>query len=340
MRIFSQFQRRVRRLGVPTVNVLGENLVAGVPCLRPNDELVARAAAEHFLERRLEHFAFCGARGLRFSEDRRAHFVAALAAHGHSVHVLEDGQPERLLTWAAMQRRMLQRVAPLAAWLRRLPKPVGLLACNDARACQVSNTCRECGIAVPDEVAIVGVDNDPVLCEMATPPLSSVDPNAARIGYEAAAMLERMIAGHRPAAADNLIEPAGVVARQSTDVLAIPDRQVVDAVRFVHNHACRYLTIDELIEHTGTCRRTLDRWFIRYLGHSVTDEVTRVRIERLKDLLATTPLRLDEIAEIAGFSHPETMHRLFKEACGQTPGEFRKARQFHAANKGFGGRQM
>ncbi|HEV2970824.1 MAG TPA: DNA-binding transcriptional regulator [Pirellulales bacterium] len=332
-RIWPTLEKQVRQLGVPSVNVLYENTLAGIPNMAPNDTLVAQAAVHHLLDRGLRQFAFCGFRGLRFSEQRKLAFREALGARGYPVSVFEDGGARRTVGLVAFEQKWLQQLGRMETWLRGLPKPVGLMACNDVRAYQVSNACREIGLAVPDEVAIIGVDNDPTLCELATPPLTSIDPNPAKVGYEAAALLHRMIENKSPAPKEVLIEPTGIVARRSSDVLAIPDRDVVDAVRFVRDRACQGLTVEELVEHTAVSRSTLDRWFTKCLGHSASDEITHVRIERAKELLATTNLVVEEVSRLAGFSHPETMYRLFKENCNQTPSEFRKARQLTARGR-------
>ena len=325
VRMFAPLVREVRRLGVPTVNVLSENLLPSIPRVVPDNRLLAQAAADHLWDRGLRNFAFVGIRGLRFSDERREHFVAALSRRGQTVQVFEEGRSQQPITLDNYRRCMQHDSRRMVEWLRELPKPVGLMTCNDARGNVVASACREAGIRVPDEIAIIGVDNDSVFCEMATPPLTSVDPNAAKIGYEAAALLERLIRGARPRSEETLVEPAGVVARQSTDVLAISNRDVAELVRYVREHACRGLTVETLSETKAVARATLDRWFRKHLGHSVSDEIARVRIARVQELLTTTAMTLADIAARSGFEHFETMYRLFKKECGKTPNQFRQA---------------
>jgi LacI family transcriptional regulator len=332
-RIWPTLERDVRQLRVPCVNVLGESTLPGIPNLSPDDALVAKAAVNHMLDRGLRQFAFCGFRGLRFSDQRKASFCDILSARGYPVNVFEDGEPGRTIGLVAFEQKWLNDLDRMEVWLRELPKPIGLMACNDVRAYQVSNACREAGLNVPDEVAIVGVDNDPTLCELATPPLTSIDPNPAKVGYEAAALLQRMIESNGSAPDEVLVEPTGIISRRSSDVLAISDRDVVEAVRCVRDRACQGFTVEDLVAYTAVSRSTLDRWFTKFLGRSVSDEITRVRIERVKELLATTNLVVEEVSHLAGFSHPETMYRLFKESSGQTPSEFRKARQLMARGR-------
>jgi LacI family transcriptional regulator len=230
-----------------------------------------------------------------------------------------------------VEEKTFQHDKNLAAWLRSLPKPIGLMACNDMRAYQVLSVCSGCDIRVPDEIAVVGVDDDPVLCKLSSPPLSSVDPDAHRIGYEAAALLDRLINGQQPAAGATRIEAAAVVARQSTDVVALADADMITAVRQIREHACDGLTTETLVKKLAISRRTLYRWFDRHLGHSPNEEITRVKLERVKELLKTTNLSTDKIARLAGFEFAESMHRLFRTRFGRPPGAYRTLYQRHGA---------
>lgn len=333
--------RCVRRLGVPTVNLSGERSLPGIPTVVTDDEAIVRAAVEHLQKRRLEHFAYCGFRRVAFSDIRCGHFVQQLAAAGHSA-ALFDGPSPSLRTGprsypvrsklgsenlAAVERDAILHSDALGTWLRALPKPVGLMACNDMRAYQVLSVCREQGIRVPEEVALIGVDNDPVQCELCDPPLSSVDSNAQRLGYEAAALLDRLLQRDTTLPPLTLVPPVGVVARRSTDLLAVADREVIQAVQYLREHACQGLTPTQLVRHTALSRSTLERWFAEHLGHTVHEELCRVRVDRVKDLLVASDLPLAEIAERTGFAHSETMQRLFKKTVGQTPGQYRAERR-------------
>jgi LacI family transcriptional regulator len=319
--------RRVARSRLPTVDVLHEEGVPGIPVVIPNQEAIARLSADHFLRRRLEHFAYCGLPGVVFSEQRCRHFVQCLAAYGHHVHVFAHRRPRRAKGLAEIEKEAMGHTEPLAAWLRNLPKPVGLMACNDMRAYHVLNICREQGILVPDEVAVIGVDNDVVQCELCDPPLSSVDNNAERAGYEAAALLHRMIQRRGPIPPLLFVDPIGVVTRRSTGTLAIADREVAEIARYVWDHACEGLSVARLAKRTAVSRSTLERWFADSLGRSVSNEICRVKLDRVKELLATSNLPLSEIARRSGFAHVETMQRVFKKVVGQTPGLYRKRRQ-------------
>jgi LacI family transcriptional regulator len=220
--------RRVRSLGVPAVDLLDVVRYAEIPRVLWNSEAIARMAVEHLLDRGHRQFGYVGFHGVRFSDERRRAMCQYLAGKGFSARVFEEHGSRHVIGECEADAGSQRQVNRLGAWLAALPKPIGLMACNDVRAQHVLNACGERGIPVPEAVAVVGVDNDPTLCQLCDPPLSSVDPNAQRIGYEAAGLLHRMIAGERPAAHDLLIDPVGVVARRSTDALAIADPVVIE----------------------------------------------------------------------------------------------------------------
>lgn len=198
------------------------------------------------------------------------------------------------------------------------------MACNDSRGRQVLNCCRELGVAVPDALAVIGVDKDKVLCELSSLPLSSVILNAQQIGYEAAALLERLMAGESAPDTPALVNPIGVAERHSTDVLAIADRQIAAALKYIREHACDGVDVEALLKVVPLSRSVLERRFTQILGKSPKTEILRVRLDRVCQLLAESDLSLVDVAGIAGFEHPEYMSRLFRKKMGITPGEFRK----------------
>ncbi|VTU02592.1 xylose operon regulatory protein : Transcriptional regulator OS=Singulisphaera acidiphila (strain ATCC BAA-1392 / DSM 18658 / VKM B-2454 / MOB10) GN=Sinac_1271 PE=4 SV=1: Peripla_BP_3: HTH_18 [Gemmataceae bacterium] len=234
-------------------------------------------------------------------------------------------------SWPRVENTGLSQGDALADWLRQLPRPVGVFACNDIRAQQVLNTCRAQGVAVPDDVSVIGVDNDEILCNLSYPSLSSVQPDARGIGSLAAALLEKMMHGEAVSAAKVFVPPRGVVARGSTDGLAIPDRHVVAAVRFIRDHACRGVDVPDVLAQVPLSRSTLERRFQRHLGRSPKEEILRVRIGRVKQLLAAIDYTLAAIARRTGFNSVEHLSALFAQRVGQPPGQFRRsAREVHS----------
>jgi LacI family transcriptional regulator len=314
----------VCRLGVPVVDVRGSVPDLDVPLIDTDDRAVALLAVEHLRERGFRHCAYCGFVGANYS-DRRSHwFEEAVAQAGVAGHIYSPPQPVCDAGTIEHEKRGLLFDEDLAQWLASLPKPVGIMACNDIRGQQIMNVCRHNGLLVPDEVAVMGVDNDEVLCELSDPPLTSVVPNTPRIGYEAAALLDKMMLGHCPPSAPRLVPPLGLATRRSTDVLAIPDRAVASVLRFIREHACDGIHVPDLVRVAALSRTMLERRFARLVGRSPKAEILRVQLKRAKQLLAETDLPLPDIAERAGFKHPEYFNAIFRLKAGISPGRFRR----------------
>lgn len=311
--------RAVRQAGVPVVNVSAAGFAPEYPRVISDSAGVARMAAEHLLERGFRQFGYCGDARFRWSTEHGRNFEAVLREAGFECDWFQSA-PEDFEDWDRERRK-------LATWLRRLPRPVGIMACYDIRGQQVLDVCRQEGIEVPDEVAVIGQHNDVVLCELCTPPLSSVIPNARRAGYEAAAMLDRMMAGERIEPVTVGIEPLGVATRQSTDVIALEDRRVAEAVRFIREHACEGIGVEDLVRVAGMSRTLLERRFRRLLGRSPYEEVLRVKLQRAKRLLAETDLTVAEVAERAGFRNAEYLSASFHKRTGMSPREYRRQRR-------------
>jgi LacI family transcriptional regulator len=200
---------------------------------------------------------------------------------------------------------------------------VGLMACSDQRGQHVLDACNRVDLAVPEEVAVIGVDDDAVLCNLSHPAMSSVVPNAERVGYEAAALLDRLMGGEKAPAEEMLVEPLGVMTRQSTDVLAIDDAAVASVVRFIRERACKGCSMKEVERFSPMSRSVLERQFRKYLGRSPQAEIRAVQLKRVKQLLTESELSLERIAALAGYSHPEYMSVVFKRDTGITPGQYR-----------------
>ena len=316
--------RRLAKLRVPLVDLLEEHPIRGVPQIVVDDKAVMRQALAHLLDRGLRSFAFLGYAGMRFVDaDRRS--LAALCREQAGIVEAgpadRRGDPRTLLVPHAFTMQVHEPV--IGRWIEALPKPVGLIAANDEIAAVALAACRTWGVAVPDQVAVVGVDDDPVYCQVSDPALSSVDPNTFKVGYHAAAMLHGMLEGRLEPPALTYVEPAGVVARRSTDVLAFAEAEVVRVVRFVRDHACDGLTVGRMVKKMGVSRRTLERLFTEHVGHSPSEEIRRVRLAKIRQLLVGTDIGIEEVARMAGFSHVETMRRVFRGEFGVSPAEYR-----------------
>jgi len=317
--------KAISDLGCPAIDLHGLLPDLGMPLIDTDDRAVTRLAIEHLLERGFRHLAYCGFVGTNYSDRRCGYFIERVEEMRLTPLIYQPPARVRLAGTARQEQQGWMHEADVARWLSALPRPVGLMACNDIRGQQVLNTCREAGIAVPDEVAVIGVDNDEILCDLASPPLSSVAPNTRRIGYEAAELLARLMTGEPAPTEPIFIEPVGVVTRQSTDVLAVGDRDVAAAVRYIREHACDGIMVEDVLAVVPVSRSILERRFTQILGHSPKEEMSRVRIRKIKQLLAETDLPLAQIAIRTGFQHPEYMSVMFKTKTGETPGEYRTA---------------
>jgi LacI family transcriptional regulator len=313
----------LKRLRVPAVYLRNVPSNLKTPGVMTDNVAAARLAFEHLRERGFRHFAFCGFDGADYSDARRDSFVRCVTKAGLRCHIFKSAVHLRAASTVKYEREGLNDGDRVAGWIKDLPKPVGLMSCNDMRGQQVLDACRAIGAGVPDQVGVVGVDNDEVLCDLSDPPLSSVVPNTERIGFEAAALLDQMMAGKKLALAPIYVEPKGVVARHSTEVLATEDPQMAAAIRFIREHACEGIDVGDLIKAVGMSRSTLERRFSKVIGRLPKDEILRVRINRAKQLLAETNFSLDFIAEKVGIEHTEYLSRIFKKKTGLTPSRFR-----------------
>ncbi len=317
------------RLGVPTVDLRGSVPGLNVPLIDTDDQAVACLAAEHLQERGFRHYAFCGFVGANYSDKRSCWFRERVGQLGGDCHIYASPQKARTAGTIELEKRGMLFEEDLVRWLSDLPKPVGIMACNDIRGQQVIKACRQLGLLVPDEVAVMGVDNDEVLCELSDPPLTSVVPNTLRIGYEGAALLDQMMQGKRPPAEPQFIPPVEVATRRSTDVLAIPDRAVSAALRFIREHACEGIQVPDLVRVAALSRTVLERRFASLVGRSPKAEILRVQLARSRQLLSETDLSLAVIAERCGFNHPEYFNTIFRQKLGITPGHYRRQSSKH-----------
>jgi LacI family transcriptional regulator len=285
--------------------------------LCPDSQEAGRMAAEHLLECGFRHFAFVGTWGdFPWSVRRGEGFTQRLEKSNFECQYFPMPPNVRDHRWGREQ-------TILARWLYELPKPLGVLACDDDRGRQVLEACRAAHLQVPEDVAVIGVDNDELLCELSTPPLSSVALDTEQAGYDAAELLHGLMTNRVKSPKRILARPIRVVARRSTDTRATDDRDVARAVRFIHDNAVHAIGVEDVVEHVGCSRRTLELRFQRHLGRSVNREIQEIRLERAKHLLAETDLTVARVAETLGFGSVNYMIRLFHHRTGETPAEYR-----------------
>jgi LacI family transcriptional regulator len=305
----------VRSCARHTVDLSAARLLPHLPWVETDDAAIARLAAEHLLERGLRHFGYCGDPRFNWSKWRQEHFCKHLAESGYRCAIgptPRGGSDE------------------LADWVRALSKPVGVMTCYDIRGREVLAACRRARVAVPDQVAVIGVDNDELLCELSDPPLSSIEPDSRRAGWVAAELLQSLMTGRRARSLEVRIPPIGVTTRHSTDTLAVDDPDLAHAVRIIRAHACSGLRVADIVARLPLSRRVFESRFEKVLGRTPHAEILRVRLEQVKKLLRGD-WSLDAIARHTGFQHGEYLSTVFKRELGETPGRFR------ARSRNYGG---
>lgn len=306
-------------MGLPTILVIHRREEPpGFPRIVTDGPGVARMAADHLLDRGFRRFAYCGFDDMVWSQQRKRAFRERIAEAGFETLVYEQPTSARNRTW--------EREQPLlAAWLAALPKPVGLFACNDDRAQHVTEACKTAGVHVPEEVAVIGVDNDELVCDLADPPISSVALDTEMAGYRAAELLDRMMRGGDRTACDIMVHPTHIVTRQSTDILAIDDADVAGAIRFIRQNARRAIRVGDVAEAAALSRRVLEKRFRNLLNRSVHEEIRRVRVDQIATMLVETDLPIAEIAYRLGFPGVEHIARYFRKERNISPQDYRKS---------------
>jgi len=323
-----QMEKQILSTGLPFVaSQLGESSMpkAGERFgeIETHSKAVVQMGVKHLLERGLRSFAFCGFMNCHWSTVRETECVCLLREKGfhcfmRHIHMASwIQQPHWLDTWRHEQPGMV-------SWLRWLPKPVGLMACNDVCGRQVLQACVTAELPVPDDVAVVGVDNDELICELSDPPLSSVALDVERAGYESAQLLDGLMSGRIKKGYVVHVEPTHVVTRRSSDVIAQDDPLMVSALRFIRDHFAQSITVSDVAREVGASRRTLERHFSIAIRRSILSEIARCRIERAKELLCETEASCYRVASRIGFNSIKTFNRTFYRRESITPQGFRK----------------
>jgi LacI family transcriptional regulator len=314
----------LKKLPFPKVDLSAARHLKGIPWADTDDEAISHLAIEHFAERGFRNVAYCGDPGFAWSNARcgcfrRMAYQREWQFFEH--HVTHRYDPN--FRWDDEKKRM-------ANWLQQLPRPVAIMGCYDFQAQQVLDVCRELAIAVPEEIAVLGVDNDHLICELSEPSLSSIIPDTKRTGYEAAEQLDRMMAGETIASDLPLItQPLGIQVRQSTDTLAIEDVHIAAALSYIRRNALTNIRVNDILDHVPLSRRALESRFSQIVGHTPHQEIARIRMERVKVLLRETDLPIGEIAIRTGFEYSEYLAAAFKRESGKTPSEFRSSATQH-----------
>jgi LacI family transcriptional regulator len=319
--VFSQKEARAARtLGIPVVNLSGALADARLPRVMNDQRAIGRLAAEHLLECGVRRFAYYGIKGVWYARRRGEGFRRRLEEAGHECVVLEAAQA------FGKARHWHYWLDELRRWLRTMQPPLGVMAASDIRARMVIDACRQVGLYVPHDVAVIGVDNDSFVCEVSRPTLTSVARNAREIGYRAAQLLDRLMSGRRPPKHDRIVPPAGVAARESTDIVPIDDLNLSRAVRFIREHIGQSFSVADLVRGVSVSRRWLEYRFQQHFGRSPHEYISEARVDRVKHLLAEAKHgSLEQVAKACGFSDTRNLRLVFRRLTGMSPSEYRRS---------------
>jgi LacI family transcriptional regulator len=314
--------------GLPAV-VVGhqQSEIPGMINVVTDSETVGRMGAEHLLNCGFKHFAFCGfaktpVETTAWSEIRRQYFSGRIRAAGF------DDPKQYMISGVADDSAVERR--RLMDWLVSLPKPVGLMACNDDCGQRVMEGCRLAGLTIPDMVGVIGADNDEVICGLTDPALSSIGINFERAGYDAAQALDQLMRGSAGAPERIMAVASNVVARRSTDFVAAEEPQLTKALQFIRDHARDGLSVDEVARSSGLSRRALEKRFRNFLDRTVLDEIRRVRTDQIARLLIETQLPVGKIADSMGFGDVQHFARYFRSGKRMSPRAYRQAYSYNA----------
>ncbi len=311
--------QKLRGLRIPVVDVAGGRDLENGCWVATNHARLVQLGIEHLQRRGFRRVAYCGDARFDWSNLRQKLFKDYARQQGLEVHIYGGGGKGAAPSWKKVS-------ASLQEWARSLPKPVGILASHDLRGQQLLDACRLAEVAVPEQAAVLGVDNDEMVCNLCKPRLSSIVPNAFRSGYVAAQLLNDMLSKRVRKPIGIEIDPERIERRQSTDILVFDDKIIRDAMQIIRRHACDGLKVVDVVRRMRVSRRTLDSHFVEALGRTPHDELLRLRLDRVKELLLETSLSVASIARRAGFEREEYMNVAFKRTFGVTPGTYRRNR--------------
>jgi LacI family transcriptional regulator len=303
--------------GLPAVDMSSEGMLPELPCVYTDDESVARLAADHLLERGYRSLGYCGDTDCEESASRGSAFARYAQVHNVPCALMTTNRLELAESWMDRGNRLVD-------WISNLPKPAGIFVSDDALGQKVLETCLLMELPVPDEVGVIGVGNDSLLCSLSSTPLSSIAQDTTAAGYRAAELLDRMMEGEFIESKSHPIEPLGVVARLSTDASSVSDSIVAEVIRFIRSNVDRDINVESILQHFEISRRALEQRFRKAIGQTPHDEIIAAKLKLVKQLLMDTALTLPMIAERAGYKHSEYMSTVFKKRVGISPGEFRK----------------
>jgi len=319
----SLITKELLKLKIPTVLAIHSSSFPKYLSVIKTDSLsIAKMASEHLIEKGFKYFGFCGFDNYDWSNERKQFFCHFNSEAGYKTHVYIQPKKNNTQDWEKEQRHVSE-------WLRKLPKPVGIFACNDDRGQHILEVCKLTDFKVPDDVAVIGVDNDPMICDIGDPPLTSIALNVEFAGYKAAELLDKLINNKKMSGQQIIVTPTHIVQRQSSDILATKDNEVASAICFIRENAKNKILVKDVVKTTGISRRTLEQRFRKTIHRSIYGEIRKVRVEWISKLLMETDLSISQITSLFNFTDVEHISRYFKKEKGIGLYQYRKLHQPH-----------
>ena len=312
-----QDAQKIRDSGIPVIVAIHmEEPLEGIPSVVGDNEAMGKLAAEYLISRGFKNFAFFGFDDMFWSRQREEAFVSAIGKSGYKCLVAK---------FSKIEHSNNTEIMLLSKWLDRLHKPVGILTCNDDRARQLIEASKMADVIIPDQVAILGIDNDELICDLSYPTISSVSLNIQHAGYEVAKLLDAMMNGYKPIFDKIIVTPISVIDRMSTDVFHVQDEEVCEALKFINEHSSEMIQVEDVAKAVGISKRALQMRFMAELGYSIFERIKKVKVEQMARLLINTNMSVHEIAIKLGFANINNVSRYFKIDKGISPREYRKA---------------
>jgi len=331
----SLMAQQLMGLGMPVIAFNTLQNMLDLPYISADPQQVTQVAYDYFKRKKFENFGFFGLTEARWSIERMEHFSKCVREDGGTLHLYEGGQTPikneampLAKVWIDMILHKGQQ--ELLSWLRNLPKPIAILVSNDILACHLSNVAGEAGLSIPDQIAILGINNDQALCNLCDPPLSSIAFNLKKAGYDAAHLLDKIISGGQTMQGQWIrIQTAGVKERGSTEMYAIDDEDIIRALKYIRKNSGQPLQVEDIADQICISKRTLQMKFQKALGTSIHEEIIKAHVEVAKTLLIETNLSIEDIALRSGFHYSSNMRRAFLDATGMLPHKYRQAHRAH-----------
>lgn len=306
-----------KEAGIPIIAQDFIERFKGIPNITGDHKEAGRLGAEYFLKKGFKNFAFYGFRNIVWSRERAEGFEERIKEAGYEVHFFEKDKLDSGNIW-------YYKPSPLSQWLKSLPKPIALMACDDNQGQHVTEACRHSEIIIPQEVAVLGVDNDEMVCELSDPPLSSIAQDAENGGYQAAKLLEHMIKNGADNFYDIVVKPTQIVTRQSSDIYATNDQHIATVLKYIHLNLEKPIQVNDVVKQVPLSRRTLEKRFQEITGYPIYKYIFNLRMEKLSTKLLETDMNVFEIAIDLGLTDSKNISRQFKQLKGCTPSEYRK----------------